>query len=514
MSYLRALLSAKEYSQRGFDLTSVAVLLLPSNYTAWYYRRECLDAIGGSWSDELEKMIEISKENPKTYQVWQHRKMCISKLMKPEDELAATSEYIINDQKNYHVWGYRQWLLRNFAQELSWQIVQKDAIEQKITKKDDKNYEKDGNIVKINDPDGGIYTTFTNELMMLLSQGKIDYYQLTGLENDFDKIPLQFLPIWSFELSFCNHLLNSENDLRNNSAWNQRMFVLNYSHLFLSPHPLQYPKNCPVPVEIVQKLTKSSFRDVWFQEVHYTLKSFGQIMNNESAYNYLHGLCTLFYKYDINVGNNDSDCPNGLFINDNKQIISPGLGYIFKTISKLHLFNCSKQLINPVENFVHNRFLLSFLFDFLLILVQNKPQNVYSSGKNETIFGDIAQNGNNNNNNNNNNHIDNINKFEQDYFNYSMTVADLKKNQDKIVYAADINNLPYPSPSENIDIYNDKTENDENEKQNEKNITKMLLKKAIQTATVLTSVDPIRAKYWTFRIIQVQETYSDELQSE
>lgn len=80
---------------------------------------------------------------------------------------------------------------------------------------------------------------------------------LLSLSHDF---PL-FVSLYDNELVYIDKLISA--DVRNNSAWNQRFFVL--KHIGLTP-------------EVVQR------------EVHYAINRIRLIKNNESSWNFLKGL--------------------------------------------------------------------------------------------------------------------------------------------------------------------------------------------------------------------------------
>ena len=53
MNYFRAITKAGEISERAFKLTQDVIGLSEGNYTAWFYRRKCIEGLGLSIADEM-----------------------------------------------------------------------------------------------------------------------------------------------------------------------------------------------------------------------------------------------------------------------------------------------------------------------------------------------------------------------------------------------------------------------------------------------------------------------------
>lgn len=70
MDYFRAFLKSDEKSERALRLMGEVIRLNPANYTAWYFRRLCLDAIGADLRTELAFVDDCTTKSPKNYQVW------------------------------------------------------------------------------------------------------------------------------------------------------------------------------------------------------------------------------------------------------------------------------------------------------------------------------------------------------------------------------------------------------------------------------------------------------------
>jgi protein farnesyltransferase/geranylgeranyltransferase type-1 subunit alpha len=67
-------------------------------------------------------MEDVAIQFLKTYQVWHHRRLLLIRLKNPLPELLFISNALESDEKNYHTWAYRQWILNHFAAELGDQV--------------------------------------------------------------------------------------------------------------------------------------------------------------------------------------------------------------------------------------------------------------------------------------------------------------------------------------------------------------------------------------------------------
>jgi protein farnesyltransferase/geranylgeranyltransferase type-1 subunit alpha len=80
-------------------------------------------------------MDELAIKHMKTYQVWHHRQLLVSLTRKPKPELDfVTTALSGDDQKNYHTWSYRQWLLSYFNDEDDLWFGELDFVDNMITK--------------------------------------------------------------------------------------------------------------------------------------------------------------------------------------------------------------------------------------------------------------------------------------------------------------------------------------------------------------------------------------------
>lgn len=65
-------------------------------------------------------MDDIATRHLKTYQVWHHRRLLVNILRDPAPELEFIAQGLQVDEKNYHTWAYRQWVLAHFNEDSLW----------------------------------------------------------------------------------------------------------------------------------------------------------------------------------------------------------------------------------------------------------------------------------------------------------------------------------------------------------------------------------------------------------
>ncbi len=131
MSYFRAILKLNEMSERALKLTEDVIELNAANYTAWHWRRLCLDHLKSDLKQELVYVTDMALSSPKNYQIWYHRRAVIERLNDGSGELAFTAKILEDDSKNYHAWSHRQWAMTKFnlwEKELSYtaQLIEVD----------------------------------------------------------------------------------------------------------------------------------------------------------------------------------------------------------------------------------------------------------------------------------------------------------------------------------------------------------------------------------------------------
>jgi len=129
--YFRGIVKAGEMSERVLELTEHIIRQNPAHYTAWQYRYKTLLSIKAPLDVELRLMDELAVKYLKTYQVWHHRRLLLTEMRKPVPELAFIARSLKEDEKNYHTWSYRQWLLAYFNDDELW-AGELDFVEQML----------------------------------------------------------------------------------------------------------------------------------------------------------------------------------------------------------------------------------------------------------------------------------------------------------------------------------------------------------------------------------------------
>jgi len=116
MNYFRGICKREECSARALDITKEVISLNGASCSAWFYRWKCLQELDSDLLDELDYIDTMGKTYPKNYQLWWHRRLVVEKIGKivAERELQCTADALEVDTKNYHIWSYRQWLVRAF----------------------------------------------------------------------------------------------------------------------------------------------------------------------------------------------------------------------------------------------------------------------------------------------------------------------------------------------------------------------------------------------------------------
>lgn len=139
--YFRGIMAIGERSERVLALTEHIIRMNAGHYTVWSvlwisslpnsfvslppllrsYRYDTLLALKHPLDQELKLMDEITLKHIKYYQVWHHRRLLQTHLRLPAPEINFISKVLATDDKNYHTWAYRQWLLTHFDEQELWE---------------------------------------------------------------------------------------------------------------------------------------------------------------------------------------------------------------------------------------------------------------------------------------------------------------------------------------------------------------------------------------------------------
>jgi len=133
---------AKDYSEKSFNLTTKLLSINPDFHTLWNYRRIILkktfsEALQHSEVDNQEAQIKnlieaelkltadcIANRNPKSYSSWYHRRWIVEHFGRNSDsknnhqradlksELALCTKFLSLDERNFHCWNYRSFILK------------------------------------------------------------------------------------------------------------------------------------------------------------------------------------------------------------------------------------------------------------------------------------------------------------------------------------------------------------------------------------------------------------------
>ncbi|QPG77008.1 hypothetical protein FOA43_004403 [Brettanomyces nanus] len=116
---------AHKYDDESFKLTTQLLDWNPEFYTIWNYRRDILTnfkflAVSDSEEKhhllvkELQYILLKLKSFPKCYWIWNHRKWCLKQDCRADFsvEMHFIGQFFEVDPRNYHAWGYRQFIVQ------------------------------------------------------------------------------------------------------------------------------------------------------------------------------------------------------------------------------------------------------------------------------------------------------------------------------------------------------------------------------------------------------------------
>lgn len=193
-NYFRALLLLAEYSPRALRLTELCLEQNSANYTVWHYRRLCL--YSSNCNKNISHATTAATEEEKD-------KNCCMTLEDLQSELEFATRLGGENPKNYQIWYHRRAIVQEFA-----------------TLTNFSNEDDSTTVVEIAKAELAYVAT------VLAVDGK-NYHAWSHRQWILKSLLLSLLPgneeTWEKELTYTEELI--EQDIRNNSAWNQRWFV-------------------------------------------------------------------------------------------------------------------------------------------------------------------------------------------------------------------------------------------------------------------------------------------------
>lgn len=234
-----------------------------------------MEALRSNLEEELDFIESVAENNFKNYQIWHHRRWVAQKLGvgAVSGELEFTEIVLLDDAKNYHAWSHRQVVFPYLVPPctssyflslctcalpiLKLLVITVFCLFFCVC------VCLGGVLAEISRLHREYFVIFercfSRHCSLLTNNVWYPYGWLLGLQW-----VLQELGGWEGELDFCSRLL--EKDVYNNSAWNQRYFVVTKSPLI------------------------GGLQAMREHEVHYCVDAIKAAPMNESPWRYLRGL--------------------------------------------------------------------------------------------------------------------------------------------------------------------------------------------------------------------------------
>ncbi|KAK5096620.1 CAAX geranylgeranyltransferase alpha subunit [Lithohypha guttulata] len=300
MSFLRALMAENEVSERALALTEDLISMNPAHYTVWIYRMRILKGLwqGSTSSDNIDtKIVEINEDKSSQQSDTDDNEIKPGLWRNIQDELKWLDEVSFRNLKNYQIWHHRHALV---------ELLPLDPAGP-ATPDSPKNSPKNRPTQPSSKATNEILSSFIASeqlfLSRILSQDTKNYHVWSYRQWLCARFPSLLLPSYSSNAS--NSIASTyrthaevqaidtmiQDDLRNNSAWSHRYFIL-FGH-----HELTYVQSQSPPIILKevneQKLLHKADlvdADLVTAEIEYTKHEIRKAPQNGSTWNYLRGL--------------------------------------------------------------------------------------------------------------------------------------------------------------------------------------------------------------------------------
>lgn len=118
-----------EYQEDGLSLTEDLLCVNPDLLSLWNLRRSIIlslekekphEELGKYYQNEINLSEQALRKNPKSYGSWLHRQWCLLRadelkleFLNWKHELAICNKYLSLDERNFHCWAHRQFVVKN-----------------------------------------------------------------------------------------------------------------------------------------------------------------------------------------------------------------------------------------------------------------------------------------------------------------------------------------------------------------------------------------------------------------
>ncbi|KAL8942071.1 MAG: hypothetical protein Q9216_001883, partial [Gyalolechia sp. 2 TL-2023] len=111
MEYLRAVMADNEKSERVLELTEHIISMNPAHYTVWHHRQTLMTHLTSLPSTELPFLARMFAKDAKNYHVWSYRQWLVRHFSLWDTELPYIETLLTADVRNNSAWNHRWFVL-------------------------------------------------------------------------------------------------------------------------------------------------------------------------------------------------------------------------------------------------------------------------------------------------------------------------------------------------------------------------------------------------------------------